>query len=96
MERDEIIATLQRQQDTLKHLSVKSLALFGSFARGEGSAEGDIDILVEFEGKASLGRYMDLKFLLEDLLGRPIDLVTSQALRPQLRPRIEEEAIRVT
>jgi len=96
MERDEIIATLRGRQDALEQLSVKSLALFGSFARGEGGAESDIDILVEFKGKASFGQYMDLKFLLEGLLDRPVDLVTSQALRPQLRPRIEKEAIRVT
>jgi predicted nucleotidyltransferase len=71
------------------------LALFGSCARGEGDTESDIDILVEFNGRASFDQYMDLKFLLGDPLGRSVDLVTDQARWPQLRPCIEKEAIRV-
>jgi predicted nucleotidyltransferase len=38
---------------------------------------------------------MDLKFYLEDLLGRPVDLVTDKALRHELRPYIEKEMIRI-
>jgi predicted nucleotidyltransferase len=36
-----------------------------------------------------------VQFYLEDLLGRPVDLVTDKALRPELRPHIEREAISV-
>ena len=38
---------------------------------------------------------MDLKFYLEDLLGRPVDLVTEKALRQEFRPYVEKEMIRV-
>ena len=44
---------------------------------------------------ATFGGYMDLKFYLEDLLGRPVDLVTDKALRNELRPYVEKEMIRV-
>ena len=54
-----------------------------------------MDVLVEFEGPATFSAYMDLKFYLEDLLGRPVDLVTDKALRKELRPNIEKEMIRV-
>ena len=74
---------------------VASLAVFGSVARGEAGEASDVDILVTFEGTADFDRFMNLKFHLEDLLGRPVDLVTPNALRPELRPRIEREAIHV-
>jgi predicted nucleotidyltransferase len=51
------------------------LALFGSVARDEATAESDVDLLVEFEGGATFDRYMDLKFFLEECLGfGPIQL----------------------
>jgi predicted nucleotidyltransferase len=54
-----------------------------------------VDVVVEFEGPATFAAYMDLKFYLEDLLGRPVDLVTDKALRKELRPYVEKEMIRV-
>ncbi|MCK4600462.1 nucleotidyltransferase family protein [Candidatus Bipolaricaulota bacterium] len=76
-------------------LGVKSLALFGSLARGDAGPESDVDILVEFQGPSTFDRYMDLKFFLEELLNRPVDLVTRKALKPRLRPYVEKEAIYV-
>ena len=55
----------------------------------------DIDLLVTFEGPASFDAFMYLKFLLEDALGRSVDLVTDAAVRPQLKLCIEREAVRV-
>jgi predicted nucleotidyltransferase len=55
----------------------------------------DIDILVSFEGIATSARYFGVQFYLEDLLGFPVDLVTDKALRAQLRPFIEQEAVYV-
>jgi predicted nucleotidyltransferase len=74
---------------------VTSLALFGSTARDAAGAESDIDILVSFDGPATSDRYFGLQFFLEDLLGRPIDLVTNKALRAELRPFIERDAVYV-
>jgi uncharacterized protein len=74
---------------------VASLALFGSTARDAAGPKSDIDILVSFDGPATSDRYFGLQFFLEDLLGRPIDLVTNKALRTELRPFIERDAVYV-
>jgi predicted nucleotidyltransferase len=95
VERDQIIGLLSAQRQAFDRLGVRSLALFGSVARGESRSESDVDILVEFKGRATFDRYMELKFFLEDLLSGRVDLVTRKALRPSMRPTIEEEAIRV-
>ena len=55
----------------------------------------DIDVLVRFDGSADSKRYFGVQFYLEDLLGRPVDLVTDKALRAELRPLIEAEAVHV-
>ncbi len=96
MNRDQILGVLaERQQEMAARYGVKRLALFGSAARDELSASSDVDVLVEFTSPATFGAYMDLKFYLEDLLGRPVDLVTDKALRDELRPYVEKEMIRV-
>jgi len=91
--------TLQLLRDHLSTLAseygVTSLALFGSMSRDEAHEESDIDILVSFDGPATSARYFGVQFYLEDLLGQPVDLVTDKALRPELRPYIEREALRV-
>jgi uncharacterized protein len=74
---------------------VKSLAVFGSMARGDGSDESDVDLLVTFEGGATFDNFMGLKLHLEDTLGRPIDLATPDTLRPEMRPEIERDLIHV-
>jgi predicted nucleotidyltransferase len=74
---------------------VVRLALFGSTVRDAAGPHSDIDILVYFDGPATSERYFGVQFFLEDLLGRPIDLVTDKALRPELRPYIELEAVHV-
>ena len=95
MQREHVTQLLSGQQEELRRLGVQSLALFGSVVRGTQRPDSDIDILVEFEGRATFDRYMELKFFLEELLGAPVDLVTHKALRPSLRPSIEREAIYV-
>jgi len=96
MKRDDVVRLLAEQRQEFARFGVKSLALFGSVARDENRPESDVDILVEFEGRATFDRYMDLKFFLEDLLRGRVDLVTSKALKPRLRPYVEKEAIYVT
>jgi hypothetical protein len=96
MNRTETLALLgQHKDDMRRRFGVRRLALFGSRARDHGHAGSDIDILVEFDGPATSARYFGLQFFLEDLLGGPVDLVTDKALRPQLRPFIERDAIHV-
>lgn len=74
---------------------VRRLALFGSTARGSAGSDSDIDVLVAFDGPATSERYFGVLFHLEDLFGQPVDLVTEKALRRELRPYIEEEAMYV-
>ncbi len=74
---------------------VTALALFGSTVRDAARPDSDIDILVSFDGPATSERYVGVQFFLEDLLGRPVDLVTHKALRAELRPFIEKEAVQV-
>mgnify|MGYP001597588295 FL=1 len=74
---------------------VTQLALFGSTARNAARSDSDIDILVAFDGPATSERYFGVQFYLEDLFGVPVDLVTEKALRAELRPFIEKEAVRV-
>ncbi len=78
-----------------ERFGVTGLALFGSMRRGAATRESDIDVLVAFDGPATSERYFGVQFYLEDLFGRPVDLVTEKALRPELRPSIEREAVHV-
>ncbi len=78
-----------------RQFGVIKLALFGSTARDSATASSDVDVLVAFDGPATSARYFGVQFYLEDLLGCPVDLVTDKALRPELRPFIEREAVHV-
>ena len=91
-----VLNRLRDRLDTIRIFGVQSLALFGSIARDEASETSDLDFLVEFEGTATFDRYVDLKFFLEDLFGKPVDLVTKRSLKPQISQVVLEEAIDVT
>ena len=54
-----------------------------------------MDILVEFDARATSRTYFGVQFYIEDLLGRRVDLVTDKALRSELRPYVEREAVDV-
>ena len=96
MQKTNVIQTLTQHKAKLsQQFGVSRLALFGSTARDTASDSSDIDILVGFDGVASSQRYFGVQFYLEDLFGCPVDLVTEKALRAELRPYIEREAIDV-
>lgn len=96
MNRSAVLQMLAEHKAHLaRHFGVTGLALFGSTVRGDAREDSDVDVLVSFDGPATSERYFGVQFYLEDLLGRPVDLVTEKALRPQLRPHIEREAVRV-
>ncbi|RMF12372.1 MAG: DNA polymerase subunit beta [Candidatus Dadabacteria bacterium] len=96
MDEREILKLLRQCKPELQaRFGVTDISLFGSVARGNARADSDIDILVTFDGPATSRRYFGVQFYLEDLLGRPVDLVTNKALRPELRPYIEREQVRV-
>jgi predicted nucleotidyltransferase len=96
MKRDETLRLLQSHKAELaKQFGVIRLALFGSTARDVAIQGSDVDILIAFDGPATSKRYFGAQFYLEDLLGHPVDLVTEKALRPELRPYVEKEAVYV-
>ena len=96
MIRDEILTLLRAHKATLsQRFGVVELALFGSVVRDRAGKDSDVDILVRFDGPATSKRYFGVQFYIEDLLGRPVDLVTDKALRAELRPNVEREAVNV-
>jgi predicted nucleotidyltransferase len=96
MNRQQAIKLLAGSKPELSaRFGVTRLALFGSTARNSAASGSDVDILVAFDGPATSKKYFGVQFYLEDLFGCPVDLVTEKALRPQLRPCIEQERIDV-
>jgi len=77
--------------EALRKHGVRRASLFGSVVTGEATANSDIDILVEFEGRKSLLDLVGLKMELEDLLGKKVDVLTYESLHPLLKERILEE-----
>jgi excisionase family DNA binding protein len=75
-----------------ERFGVKRIGVFGSAARGEAGPESDVDVLVEFDDPA-FDRYMELKFYLEDLFGRPCDLVLDESLKDSLRESVHSEVL---
>lgn len=96
MDKERVLLVLRSSLPELKALGVQAVAVFGSTARDEASGDSDVDILIEFSERATFDSYMNVKFLLEDSLGKRVDLVTRGALKARTRPRVEQEAIYVT
>jgi uncharacterized protein len=90
MSTKEILDLLSRHRDELRRRGVRRLGLFGSAARGEAGEASDLDFLVDLEPR-SFDAYMDLKFLLEALFHRPVDLVLADRLKARLRDAILAE-----
>ena len=88
---ENILKVLHEKREILgQQFGVKTIGLFGSWVREQASPASDIDLLVEFD-QPSFDKYMDLKFYLEDLLGKPVDLVLKTALKPRLQRLILDE-----
>lgn len=71
----------------------RAVCVFGSLSRGEGDEESDLDLLVDIEPGRSLLDLIAIEQDLEDLLGRPVDVVTRRALSPYLREQVLAEAV---
>lgn len=79
----------------LRAHGVTRASVFGSFARGEQHAQSDLDLLIEPKPGTTLLDLARLELAIEDQLGRHVDLVTFDELRPALREQIllEQEAL---
>ena len=93
LDKEAILTQLQSRKDQFaRKYTVRRMGIFGSIARGQCRQDSDIDIVVEMESP-TFDRYMDLKFELEDLFGRDVDLVLADSIKSRLRPVIEKETI---
>jgi predicted nucleotidyltransferase len=88
----EVMDLLRRHADDIQRLGVERIGLFGSFVREEQTAESDVDVLVKFAAdQKTFDHFMDLCFLLEDLFGRKVDVLTVEYLSPFFGPHILNE-----
>ena len=71
----------------------REMSLFGSFVRGEQSADSDIDVLVDFEEEADLFDLVGLAAQLEEELQRKVDIIPKRALRAELREAVLREVV---
>jgi uncharacterized protein len=96
MNREIVLNLLAEHKPQLqRQFGVRSLALFGSTARGTAIEGSDIDVLISFDAPTTSKQYFGAQFYLEDILKCPVDLVTEKALRKELRPYIERDAVHV-
>ncbi len=79
--------------DLAKRHGASNVRVFGSLARGEGREGSDLDLLVTLGHERSLLDLIGLKQDLEDLVHRPVDVVTEQSLSPYLRQQVLSEAV---
>ncbi len=92
-----ILAVLRKHEPELRQTyGAAGIWVFGSYVRGEQSARSDIDLLVRFEpGRKTFDNYMGLKFRLEEILGRKVDLITRESIRKEIREQVYAEAVNV-
>lgn len=91
---DEVKAILKQYRDELEQqFKVKSIAIFGSYVRGQQREESDVDLLVEFSSPVSLLHIISLENHLTDLLGVQVDVILRRSIRQELRRAILGEAI---
>jgi len=91
------IEELKRRRDEILRVAAshgaRRVRVFGSVARGEADERSDVDFLVDLEKGRSLFDLGGLLMDLQDLLGRPVDVVTEKGLKARIRDRILEEAV---
>jgi predicted nucleotidyltransferase len=90
---------IRRQRESIIQIAhahgATNIRVFGSVARGEDTANSDIDFLMDFETDRSLIDLVAAKIELEELLGRKVDVITVQALHPMMRQVVMREAVKL-
>ena len=95
-EKSEVLAALRAAlPDLRRRWPIRSLAIFGSFARDDASPKSDLDVLVEFERPIGLSEFLALEDTLSVLVDRRVDLVTCDALKPHIGRCVRAEAVRL-
>lgn len=88
-----VLSLLKANEPQLRAYGIQRMGLFGSFARDHAiHKKSDVDFLVDFKkGEKTFRNLMNLGYFLEDLLGRKVELVTTESLSPYIGPRILKE-----
>ena len=91
--KDRAVELLVASEPEIRALGVARLALFGSVLRGSALPDSDVDLLVQFSpGAKTFEHFIALSEMLEERLGTPVELITTEALSPFIGPRILAEA----
>ena len=92
---DDVLQTLRTHESELRSLGVAHAAVFGSVARGQATADSDIDVLVELDEHRAMGifEYARVKLYVNELLHGAGDVVNRRTLKPLLRDNILRDAI---
>ncbi len=86
---------IEKNESRLRKAGVRKLSLFGSCARGEQNKKSDVDVLVELYEKVDLFDFIDIKYMLEQITKRPVDLVTPNSLKLHIKDNVLAEARRI-
>ena len=98
VERDRVLRILREHEADIRARGVTRLRMFGSMARGEAAPESDVDLIADIDRsiRFSLLDLVGLQYLLQDLLGRKVDVGTTvERMRPRMRQRFEADALEV-
>jgi len=97
MDRIEIIQIIKAHEKAIKSFGIDKIGIFGSYAKDVQNENSDIDILVNFKNVSRISKsYFDLKFYLEDLLKKEVDLCREKDLRAELKEEILRSVIYVS
>jgi len=86
---------LEEKERLRRVYGLKSIGVFGSYARGENTATSDLDLLVEFERPIGLLKFIRLEQELSDALGVKVEMVTKKALKPRIGDIVLKEVVQV-
>ncbi len=93
-DKEDILEFLRTKEEALSSFGVRTIGLFGSFARGEATHASDIDFLVEYEpGQKTFDNFMGLLLFLEDHFEHEIELVTKESVSEHIWPYITQELV---
>ncbi len=86
------IETIKKKSiPVLKKYGIQSAAIFGSVARGEDRSDSDIDFLVKLGDPMGVYKFIGLKFDLQEVLGKNVDLVSEKSINKYIKPYIEKD-----
>lgn len=91
--RDVVRAAAPELKRQLGELGAADLRLFGSVARGEDTAASDVDLLVDLAPGTGLFALLRMQSTAESILGRPVDVVPADSLKPDVAENVLREAI---